>query len=68
MNADEQHGEVGRTHDDVEARKLYAKVNERLFGASDPARIGRNRVCERFGQGAMGVVYAAQDGRAPACD
>ncbi|MBL9106274.1 MAG: protein kinase [Myxococcales bacterium] len=55
----ERHG--SRTEDDVEARKLYARVTERLFGESAPVRIGRYKVEQKLGQGAMGVVYAAVD-------
>ncbi len=52
----------GMAGEDVEARQLYAKVTARLFGEPEiPVRIGRYRVLQRLGAGAMGVVYAAID-------
>ncbi len=56
-------GEAGEDGD-VESRRMFAKVNERLFGMpSAPVRIGRYRVVDRIGAGAMGVVYSAVDER-----
>ncbi|MBZ5708921.1 WD40 repeat domain-containing serine/threonine protein kinase [Nannocystis pusilla] len=47
---------------DVDVHRLHARVMGRLFGEpAAPTTIGRFRVEQRLGAGAMGVVYAAVD-------
>ena len=50
------------SQDDLEARRLLARVRENLAGvASAPVEIGRYALKDKIGTGAAGVVYAAHD-------
>ncbi|HET6585346.1 MAG TPA: serine/threonine-protein kinase [Nannocystaceae bacterium] len=48
---------------DFEARRLLARVRERLAGVAVPITLGRYVVGERIGAGANGTVYSARDER-----
>lgn len=48
---------------DFEARRLLARVRERIAGVAQPLVLGRYVIGERIGAGAGGTVYAAIDQR-----
>ena len=48
---------------DFEARRLLARVRERIAGVAQPVVLGRYVIGERIGAGAGGTVYAAIDQR-----
>lgn len=54
---------AGRITETLDERRREADIHARLFGASIPVHIGRYRVQERLGAGAMGTVFAAHDDR-----
>ena len=45
----------------VETRQMRASLEQRMFGESEALTIGRYRVEDRIGKGAMGVVFRAHD-------
>jgi serine/threonine protein kinase len=45
----------------LEFQRMFAEVRGRMFGATDPVRVGRYVIRGRIGIGGMGVVYAADD-------
>ena len=48
--------------DAIEHRRIVAEAEARLFGGEpEPVSVGRFRLAERIGAGALGVVYAAED-------
>ncbi len=46
---------------DVERERIFASLNQRMFGASGRVSIGRFVLEGKLGSGAMGMVYAAHD-------
>ncbi len=45
----------------LEARRLLAELQDKMFGCGEPVRLGRFVLEGRLGSGAMGVVYEARD-------
>lgn len=47
--------------DELEAGRMFAELQDAMFGQSEPVRLGRYVLARRLGNGAMGVVYEARD-------
>ena len=52
---------AGQRKDSLDERQREASIHAQLFGESAPVYLGRYRVGERLGAGAMGTVFAAHD-------